>query len=72
MGGGKLISVSVVNIGFATLETELLDRNSLTTRKQARSEVFDYIEGFCNPHRRHSAIGYHSSSEYERSTELPC
>ena len=33
---------------FATLETELLDRTSFTTRNQARSAVFDYIEGFYN------------------------
>ena len=34
---------------FATLETELLDRTSFATRNQARSAVFDYIEGFYNP-----------------------
>ena len=38
------------------------------TVNQARSAVFDYIEGFYNPHRRHSAIGCHSPTDYERST----
>ena len=57
---------------FATLETELLARTSLATRNQARSAVFDYIEGFYNPHRRHSTIGYHSSADYERNPQLPC
>ena len=42
------------------LETELLNRTSLRTRNEARSAVFDYIEGFYNPIRRHSALGYHS------------
>ena len=37
------------------LETELLNRTSLRTRHEARSAVFDYIEGFYNPIRRHSA-----------------
>ena len=54
---------------FATLETELLDRHTFANRDQARSAVFDYIEGFYNPHRRHSAIGYHSPNNYERSTQ---
>ena len=53
---------------FATLETELLDRRGFANRNQARSAVFDYIEGFYNPHRRHSAIGYHSPTDYEPST----
>ena len=57
---------------FATLETELLDRTSFTSRNQARSAVFDYIEGFYNPHRRHSTIGYHSPLDYERRTQPPC
>ena len=48
--------------------TELLDRTSFANRNQARSAVFDYIEGFYNPHRRHSAIGCHSPTDYERST----
>ena len=53
---------------FATLKTELLDRTSFANRNQARSAIFDYIEGFYNPHRRHSAIGYHSPTDYEPST----
>ncbi len=51
---------------FASLETELLDRTSLRTRTDARLAVFDYIEAFYNPHRRHSALGYLSPAEFER------
>ena len=45
--------------GFlATLETELIDRRTFKTRDQARLEVFDFIAGFYNPRRRHSALGH--------------
>ena len=50
---------------FATLECELLDRQRFETPQQARQAVFEYIEGWYNPHRRHSAIGYCSPIEYE-------
>ncbi len=51
---------------FASLETELLDRTSFRTRADARLAVFDYIEAFYNPHRRHSALAYLSPAEFER------
>ncbi len=51
---------------FASLESELLDRNRFPTPTQARSAVFDFIEGFYNPHRLHSSLGYHSPAEFER------
>jgi putative transposase len=51
---------------FATLECELLDRSTLRTHTQARTTLFDYIEGFYNTHRRHSALGYLSPAEFER------
>ncbi len=51
---------------FASLECELLARQSFPTRNAARLAVFDYIEGFYNTHRRHSALGYLSPVAYER------
>ena len=42
----------------ATLKTELLYRNSWPTRQMARTAIFEYIEGFYNTRRRHSALGY--------------
>ena len=51
---------------FATLECELLDRRRFRTQAEARIAVFEFIEGFYNPRRRHSAIGYLSPIEYER------
>jgi len=51
---------------FASLETELLDRTTFRTRADARLAVFDYIEAFYNPTRRHSALAYLSPAEFER------
>ena len=50
---------------FATLECELLDRRRFTTPTQARLAVFDFLEGWYNPHRRHSALDYESRMRYE-------
>lgn len=53
---------------FATLDTELIDqqpRRCFRDREQAQSMIFDYIEGFYNPHRLHSALGQQSPIEYE-------
>jgi putative transposase len=50
---------------FATLECELLDRFSFRSQAEARRAVFEYIEGWYNPHRRHSALGYLSPLRYE-------
>jgi putative transposase len=51
---------------FATLECELLDRERFRTPADARRALFDYIEGWYNPRRRHSALGYESPLRYER------
>jgi putative transposase len=50
---------------FATLECELLDRVRLRTREEAELAVFEFIEGWYNTHRRHSALDYQSPMEYE-------
>ena len=55
---------------FATLECELLDRQRFRSHAEARMAVFEFIEGWYNPRRRHSAIGYQSPVNYERS-QLP-
>ena len=51
---------------FATLECELLDRRRFVTRAEAELAVFDYLEGWYNPRRRHSALDYESPVRYER------
>ena len=52
---------------FATLECELLDRRKFQTKAEARMAVFQFIEGWYNPGRRHSALGYQSPINFERS-----
>jgi putative transposase len=51
---------------FATMECELLDRRCFRTQIEARMAVFRFIEGWYNPHRRHSALQYESPVSYER------
>jgi putative transposase len=53
---------------FSSLKTERTARNVYRSRNQARADVFDYIELFYNPQRRHSTIGYLSPMEFERIT----
>jgi putative transposase len=57
---------------FATLECELLDRNRFCTQAEARAAVFQFIEGWYNPHRRHSGLGYRSPIEFERAAPAAC
>ena len=49
----------------STLKRELLHRHSRPNRQAARTAIFEYIEGFYNTRRRHSALGHLSPSEYE-------
>ena len=51
---------------FATLECELLDRTHFRDRGEAELAVFDFIEGFYNTHRRHSALGYVAPAIFEQ------
>lgn len=55
---------------FATLECELLDRQKFRTREEARSAIFDFIEGYYNTYRRHSSLrlpglGMQSPAKFE-------
>ncbi len=51
---------------FATLKTELIHRQPWPTRRAVTDAVADYIEGFYNPYRLHSSLGYLSPNEFER------
>lgn len=50
---------------FATLKTELIDRQPWPTRRAARQAIFDWIEGFYNRRRLHSALRYQSPAAFE-------
>jgi putative transposase len=51
---------------FATLECELLWRTRFRSQAEARMAVFEFLEGWYNPHRRHSALAYDSPIRYEQ------
>jgi len=55
---------------FSSLKIERIGNRIYRTRDEARSDVFDYIECFYNPKRRHSTIGYLSPMEFESSVGL--
>ncbi len=51
---------------FASLASELIDRKTFRTKTEARLAVFTWIEGWYNPRRRDSALGYLSPMNYEK------
>jgi putative transposase len=55
---------------FSSMKIERADRKNYRTRDQAKADVFDYIERFYNPRRRHSTIGYLSPVEFEKQALL--
>ena len=69
---GNCYDNAVVESFFSTLKTECVYRMAFADRRQAHSMLFDYIETFYNPKRRHSSLGYLSPADFESrfSTEL--
>jgi putative transposase len=55
---------------FSSLKTERTDRKVYRSRAEAKADVFEYIERFYNPRRRHSTLGYISPIEFERRAGL--
>ena len=66
---GEVWDNSAMESFFSSLKTERTARKVYRTREQARSDVFDYIERFYNPTRRHSTLGYVSPIEFEKARE---
>jgi putative transposase len=54
---------------FSTLEAELLARRRFASQAEAKMACFSYIEGWYNPARLHSALGYRSPVTYETDEE---
>ncbi len=59
-GVGDAYDNAMVESFFASLEKELLDCQTFKSKAEARIAVFSWIEGWYNPHRRHSALGQRS------------
>ncbi len=58
---------------FSTLKLERVYRKArYRTRDEARADVFDYMECFYNPRRRHSTLGQISPVEFERRFSTQC
>jgi putative transposase len=66
---GEVWDNSAMESFFSSLKTERTARRVYRSREQARSDVFDYIERFYNPTRRHSTLGYVSPIQFERAQE---
>ena len=54
---------------LATLECELLARRRFASQAEARVAVFSFVEGWYNPVRPHSALGYRSPIDYEQQMQ---
>jgi putative transposase len=63
---GDVWDNSAMESFFGTLKKERVYRREYRTRDQAKADLFDYVERFYNPYRRHSTMGYLSPVEYER------
>ena len=66
---GEVWDNSAMESFFSSLKTERTARKVYRSREDARSDVFDYIERFYNPTRRHSTLGYLSPVQFEKARE---
>lgn len=64
---GNVWDNAVMERFFSTLKTERTARKHYATRDAARADVFDFLERFYNPIRRHSTLGYLSPMEFEQT-----
>ena len=65
---GSALDNAMAESFVSTLKAELVDRHRFSTREAARVAIFEYVEGFYNRTRRHSALGYESPVDYEAAT----
>ena len=62
---GSALDNAMMESFFGTLQRELLDRHTWATRAELASAIFEWIEGWYNPRRRHTSIGDLSPVDYE-------
>ena len=65
-GKGNCYDNSMVETFFKSIKVEMIWRNRWETRRQAEGAIFQYINGFYNPRRRHSSLGGKSPLAFER------
>ncbi len=66
-GKGNCYDNAMVETFFKTLTSEVVWRTAFQTRAEAIAALALYIDGFYNPRRRHSALGFTSPTQFERS-----
>ena len=64
---GDALDNAMAESFFATLQIELFDRQKWETRAELAQAIFEWIEAFYNPERRHSSIDYYSPVDYEQA-----
>ena len=69
-GKGNCYDNAIVETVFKTIKSELIWRTSFQTRHQADKSIGNYIDGFYNPVRRHSALGFKSPIRFEAETAM--
>jgi putative transposase len=65
-GKGSCCDNAIVETFFKTIKAKLIWRRTRKTRRRAVTTIFQYINGFYNPRRRHSALGGKSPLAFER------
>jgi transposase InsO family protein len=68
---GQCWDNAVAESFFATIKTELLDRQPWPTKAKAHRAIFEYVEGWYNTRRRHSSLGYLSPTAFEATRYQP-
>ena len=68
--GGDAYDNAMAESFFSTLKAELLSRRRFTSQAEARMACFSYIEGWYNPARLHSGLGYRSPMAYEADSKV--
>ncbi|GER08173.1 hypothetical protein GCM10007972_04580 [Iodidimonas muriae] len=64
--GERWRGLAAVETFFKSLKAELIWRHAWATRRETEAALFQYINGFYNPRRRHSALGWKSPLAFER------
>jgi len=65
-GKGNCYDNAAMETFFKTIKAELIWRQSWQTRRDVEVAIFEYINGFYNPRRRHSALGWKSPLAFEK------
>ena len=69
-GKGNCYDSAAVETFFKTIKAELIWRDTWDTCRHAEMAIFEYINGFYNPRRRNSALGWKSPVAFERKVAL--